>query len=71
MYVLDARNHGNSPHISVMDYPSMSDDVHLLMRQEGITKPALVGHSMGGRIAMTLALTKVVESHVNYKKILF
>ncbi|XP_014677034.1 PREDICTED: alpha/beta hydrolase domain-containing protein 11-like [Priapulus caudatus] len=61
VYVVDARNHGDSPHVPIMDYPSMSDDLQLLMRHEGITKPALVGHSMGGRIAMTLALTKVSD----------
>lgn len=58
VYIVDARNHGHSPHVEVMDYPSMSEDILLLMRSESITKPVLVGHSMGGRIAMTLALTK-------------
>ncbi|XP_014662423.1 PREDICTED: alpha/beta hydrolase domain-containing protein 11-like isoform X2 [Priapulus caudatus] len=56
--VPDARNHGRSPHTHYMDYSLMSEDIQLLMRREGISQAAIVGHSMGGRTAMALALNK-------------
>ncbi|SEP58456.1 Pimeloyl-ACP methyl ester carboxylesterase [Ectothiorhodospira magna] len=51
----DLRNHGQSPHASPMDYPSMAADILALLDQENLQQPLLVGHSMGGKVAMTLA----------------
>lgn len=56
---VDARNHGSSPHSPVMTYEAMSLDVQQLLSRLGITKCILVGHSMGGKTAMTLALQRV------------
>lgn len=56
---VDARNHGSSPHSPVMTYEAMSLDVQHLLSRLGITKCILVGHSMGGKTAMTLALQRV------------
>ncbi|XP_066455873.1 sn-1-specific diacylglycerol lipase ABHD11 [Eleutherodactylus coqui] len=53
---LDARNHGNSPHCDVITYPAMSDDVRHLLQQLNISSCVLIGHSMGGKTAMTMAL---------------
>ncbi|XP_071621121.1 sn-1-specific diacylglycerol lipase ABHD11 [Heliangelus exortis] len=53
---LDARNHGSSPHSPLMTYEAMSLDVQQLLSRLGITKCILLGHSMGGKTAMTLAL---------------
>uniref|UniRef100_A0A8C5TC60 sn-1-specific diacylglycerol lipase ABHD11 n=1 Tax=Malurus cyaneus samueli TaxID=2593467 RepID=A0A8C5TC60_9PASS len=55
---VDARNHGSSPHSPVMTYEAMSLDVQQLLNRLGITKCILVGHSMGGKTAMTLALQR-------------
>jgi pimeloyl-ACP methyl ester carboxylesterase len=56
VYVVDMRNHGSSPHTPLMDYPSMAEDLLLFLNQRGIKKASLLGHSMGGKIAMWFAL---------------
>ncbi len=53
----DLRNHGRSPHISGMRYQDMANDVLALTNHLGIEKFDLLGHSMGGKIAMEMALT--------------
>lgn len=51
---MDLRNHGASPHAAAMDYAAMAGDV-----AETMGGPAIViGHSMGGKAAMMLALTR-------------
>lgn len=56
VYGLDQRNHGRSPHHPEMSYPLMADDVARLMMAQKITGARVVGHSMGGKTAMQLAL---------------
>jgi pimeloyl-ACP methyl ester carboxylesterase len=52
---LDLRNHGDSPHDRRMDYGSMAADVRAWADREGSDRIHLVGHSMGGKVAMRLA----------------
>jgi esterase len=52
----DLRNHGSSPHTPDMDYPAIAADLVALLDAEGIDRALLVGHSMGGKAAMWLAL---------------
>lgn len=54
---LDLRNHGKSPHTDTMDYPSMAEDVIHYMDQQGLDQALILGHSMGGKVAMQAALT--------------
>ena len=56
--VADARNHGASPWADDMDYAAMADDVFALIDALGLDRPVLLGHSMGGKTAMTAALMR-------------
>ena len=51
----DLRNHGRSPHLSGMRYKDMAHDVLALAQELGIHQFDLLGHSMGGKIAMEIA----------------
>ena len=52
----DLRNHGRSPHDDDVSYPAMASDVLLLMDKHDCEQVNLLGHSMGGKVAMWLAL---------------
>ncbi len=56
IHALDQRNHGSSPHTETMDYPAMASDVMAYMDRQGIDKACILGHSMGGKVAMQVAL---------------
>lgn len=53
---VDLRNHGGSPWAATMSYPEMAADVRMLIETERLDRPVVIGHSMGGKTAMTLAL---------------
>ncbi|HYE57619.1 MAG TPA: alpha/beta fold hydrolase [Rhodothermales bacterium] len=55
--VPDARNHGRSPHAAPHSYAAMAADVVALLDAHGLDRAAVLGHSMGGKTAMHLALT--------------
>ena len=55
---LDLRNHGDSPHAAGMDYATMAADVAETIAAHNISAAMVVGHSMGGKTAMALALTQ-------------
>ncbi|XP_017005204.2 sn-1-specific diacylglycerol lipase ABHD11 [Drosophila takahashii] len=55
---VDARNHGLSPHISGHSAMHLAADVEALMSHQSLTKIVALGHGMGGRAMMTLALTQ-------------
>ena len=56
VYALDLRNHGASPQASTMTYEEMAGDVAGFINARGIADPVVMGHSMGGKVAMRLAL---------------
>lgn len=56
VWCLDLRNHGDSPWADEMSYEAMTGDVRAFMARQGIEGSAVMGHSMGGKVAMTLAL---------------
>lgn len=53
---LDIRNHGRSPHDNDMSYSQMASDIIEYMDDQRLDTANLIGHSMGGKIAMSLAL---------------
>ena len=55
---VDLRNHGRSPHSDDMSYPLMAADILQLLEDRGIRQCAILGHSMGGKVAMELALAQ-------------
>ncbi|MFN8323317.1 MAG: alpha/beta fold hydrolase [Chitinophagales bacterium] len=56
VYILDQRNHGKSPHSEEFNYAILSHDLFDFFYQQGITQAHLIGHSMGGKVAMKFAL---------------
>ncbi|NVN38015.1 alpha/beta fold hydrolase [Komagataeibacter swingsii] len=59
---LDLRNHGASPH-GPMDYPTLATDVHETLAAHNALPATVVGHSMGGKTAMMLALGFPADVH--------
>ena len=55
VYLLDQRNHGNSPHSPIHTYGSMREDLHEFMDHYHLEKAVILGHSMGGKTAMIFA----------------
>lgn len=51
----DLRNHGHSPHHPTMSYPAMAEDIYEFCDQQRIASAHLLGHSMGGKVAMQFA----------------
>ena len=56
VFIVDARNHGQSPHSDDFNYDAMADDVYEFLLQNDIVDPIILGHSMGGKTAMQFAM---------------
>lgn len=52
---LDLPNHGRSPHSDDVDYSDMATAVHNSLTKLGFDNYSVIGHSMGGKVAMRLA----------------
>lgn len=52
---IDVRNHGRSPHYNTMSYDEMIEDILEIFKFLNIDQSVILGHSMGGKIAMHLA----------------
>ncbi len=55
---VDLRNHGSSSHHADMSYATLANDVLETLDELEVTEFDLLGHSMGGKVAMLLALNE-------------
>ena len=55
---VDLRNHGDSPHEQRMDLQVMAEDIIELMDKLDIPSSTLIGHSLGGKVAMQVAMSQ-------------
>jgi len=55
IYIPDLRNHGKSPHASTHTYQDMADDLFQFFKDHHLKDTVLLGHSMGGKLAMMFA----------------
>lgn len=56
VWLVDQRNHGQSPHDNDFSYLAMKDDLKAFIDEHSIEKPILLGHSMGGKTVMEFAM---------------
>ncbi len=56
VYLLDQRNHGQSPHSDTFNYYALVDDLFEFIADHQLVNPIIIGHSMGGKVAMKFAL---------------
>ncbi len=55
VFLIDQRNHGKSPHSSEHNYHILKEDLIDFMNKHSIEKAIIIGHSMGGKVAMFFA----------------
>lgn len=58
VYIPDQRNHGQSPHSPAFNYDVMAGDLEEFLDDHDLENPVVIGHSMGGKVAMKFALEK-------------
>ncbi|MDC1450826.1 alpha/beta fold hydrolase [Vicingaceae bacterium] len=56
IFLVDQRNHGQSPHSNEFSYPLMADDLKELMDKLELESAILLGHSMGGKTVMEFSM---------------
>lgn len=56
VFVVDQRNHGQSPHDNKHDYATLTNDLNEFITEHNINNPIVLGHSMGGKTAMNFAI---------------
>jgi len=56
VYIPDQRNHGQSPHSPVFNYLALVDDLFEFIDEHELEEAVILGHSMGGKVAMRFAL---------------
>ena len=55
-FAVDLRNHGRSPHSEILDYDVMAADLREFVEQHALPRIMLLGHSIGGKVAMQFAI---------------
>lgn len=55
VFAADLRNHGQSPHSEEWNFKIMAEDVFELVQDKNISNASVIGHSLGGKVAMQMA----------------
>lgn len=55
VYLLDIRNHGQSPHYKEHTYNAISSDFYSFLKEQNIEEATFIGHSMGGKAVLQFA----------------
>ncbi len=58
VYTIDLRNHGRSPHDDVFHFSALAEDIVEFIRKHQLDHVTIIGHSLGGKVAMQTALTQ-------------
>ena len=58
VFALDLRNHGRSPWAEAMSFNAMAGDVAAFIERHELRPATVIGHSLGGKVAMRLALSR-------------
>lgn len=56
VYLVDQRNHGQSPQSDDFNYQLLAEDLHEFIQEHKLQNPNIIGHSMGGKTAMNFAV---------------
>jgi pimeloyl-ACP methyl ester carboxylesterase len=56
VYIPDQRNHGHSPHSHTFNFFALTEDLLEFLEEHDISNPVLIGHSMGGKVAMNFVM---------------
>lgn len=56
VYMIDHRNHGQSPHHPEHNYEVLGEDLKTFLLDQAVSKPVIIGHSMGGKTALAFGL---------------
>lgn len=56
VFTVDQRNHGQSPHSDAHDYKLLTEDLEEFINDHQLENPIILGHSMGGKVAMNFAI---------------
>jgi esterase len=65
VFILDARNHGQSPRSEEFNYKVLAEDLNAFLEEQGLDKPAVLGHSMGGKTVLQFS-----QMFDNYSKLI-
>ena len=66
VHIVDLRNHGRSFHSNDFSYDHMADDIEKYIQLVNLNTPIIIGHSLGGKVAMNLGC----RSNIKFSKLI-
>ena len=61
VHIVDLRNHGRSFHSDDFSYNDMAEDIEKYIQSANLENPIVIGHSLGGKVAINLCCRKKIE----------